>query len=115
MSVRSGRDSFVNSRAPSMIDGFRPECKFTASPFEVVANVNIVPHRDSSNSAPYSMSGHDHDMTMANDGYGGDMYDEGSNQATMTRLQIFVGRTIGGWPLYAIIISFGQLISAVSG
>ena len=60
------------------------------------------------------MSGHDHDMTMANDGYGGDMYDEGHNEATMTKLQIFMGRTVGGWPLYAIIISFGQLISAVS-
>ena len=27
MSVRSSRDSFIQSRAPSMIDGFRPECE----------------------------------------------------------------------------------------
>ena len=61
------------------------------------------------------MSGHDHDMTMANDGYGGEMYDEGgNNDARMTKLQIFMGRTLAGWPLYAIIISLGQLISAVS-
>lgn len=61
------------------------------------------------------MSGHDHDVTMANDGYGGEMYDEGgNNEARMTKLQIFMGRTLAGWPLYAIIISLGQLISAVS-
>lgn len=76
---------------------------------------NKVPYGESI-TAPYSMSGHDHEMTMANDGYGGDMYDDGQgNDTQMTRLQIFVGRTIGGWPLYAIIISIGQLVSAVSG
>ena len=48
---------------------------------------------------------------MANDGYGGD-YDDHAND--MTRLQIFMGRSIGGWPLYAIIQSLGQLISATS-
>jgi alpha-1,3-glucan synthase len=69
--------------------------------------------RDSS-IAPYSMSGHE-DVTMANDGYGGDMYDEGNpHDVNMTRLQIFMSRSIGGWPLYAIVISFGQLLSAVS-
>jgi alpha-1,3-glucan synthase len=97
-----------------MIDGFRPECKldsFSQNP-KKVDKPNKVPSRDSY-SAPYSMSGHDHEMTMANDGYGGEMYEEGPNDARMTKLQIFVGRTIGGWPLYAIIISFGQLVSAV--
>lgn len=54
-------------------------------------------------------------MTMAHDGYGGDMYDEGgNNDAHMTKLQIFMGRQIAGWPLYAIILSVGQLVSAVS-
>ncbi|KAJ7063334.1 modular protein with glycoside hydrolase family 13 and glycosyltransferase family 5 domains [Mycena amicta] len=32
----------------------------------------------------------------------------------MTRLQIALSREIGGWPLYTIIIAFGQMISASS-
>lgn len=32
----------------------------------------------------------------------------------MTRMQIFMNRSIGGWPLYTIIMSIGQLLSAVS-
>ena len=32
MSIRSSRDSFMQSRAPSMVDGFRPECKFLPRP-----------------------------------------------------------------------------------
>lgn len=32
MSIRSSRDSFIQSRAPSMIDGFRPECESYPSP-----------------------------------------------------------------------------------
>lgn len=28
MSMKSSRDSFMNSRAPSMIDGYRPECQY---------------------------------------------------------------------------------------
>lgn len=53
---------------------------------------------------------------MANDHYGGgDLYEEGNASETpMTKLQIFMGRSIGGWPLYTIIISLGQLLSAVS-
>jgi alpha-1,3-glucan synthase len=50
-------------------------------------------------------------------GYGGgDMYGDEANPSdkAMTRLQIFMQRSIGGWPLYTIIISLGQLLSAVS-
>ncbi|GLB34918.1 putative glycoside hydrolase family 13 and glycosyltransferase family 5 protein [Lyophyllum shimeji] len=32
----------------------------------------------------------------------------------MTRLQIFMSREIGGWPLYAIVIGLGQMLSATS-
>jgi hypothetical protein len=32
----------------------------------------------------------------------------------MTRLQRMMQRSIGTWPLYTIIISLGQLLSAVS-
>ncbi|WVQ94915.1 hypothetical protein IAU59_002001 [Kwoniella sp. CBS 9459] len=88
MSIRSSRDSFIQSKASSMIDGFRPE-------------------------SPYSNSGHGHDDTM--DHYGGGEYDEnGPPETHMTRLQIFMGRQLGGWPLYTIIISLGQLLSATS-
>ncbi|WWD19870.1 hypothetical protein CI109_104338 [Kwoniella shandongensis] len=90
MSLRSSRDSYMNSRAPSMIEGFRPE-------------------------SPYSMSGHGHDDGGDHHYNGGDMYDEpGPPETQMTRLQIFMGRQIGGWPLYTIIISLGQLLSATS-
>ncbi len=54
---------------------------------------------------------------MANDHYGGrDLYDEGNpSESKMTRLQVFMGRSFLGWPLYTVIISLGQLLSAVSG
>ncbi|KAG6866947.1 hypothetical protein C0991_003863 [Blastosporella zonata] len=32
----------------------------------------------------------------------------------MTRLQIFMSREIGGWPLYTIVIGLGQMLSATS-
>jgi alpha-1,3-glucan synthase len=32
----------------------------------------------------------------------------------MTRLQIFMARELGGWPLYAIVIALGQMLSANS-
>ncbi|KNZ71786.1 Cell wall alpha-1,3-glucan synthase mok13 [Termitomyces sp. J132] len=32
----------------------------------------------------------------------------------MTRLQIFMAREIGGWPLYTIVIGLGQMLSATS-
>lgn len=79
-------------------------------------NLNTDSSRDSS-IAPnaYSISGHGHDdMPMANDNYG-ETYDEGNVHDTrLTRLQVFMQRSIAGWPLYTIIISLGQLLSAVS-
>ncbi|KAK4686309.1 hypothetical protein P7C73_g3822, partial [Tremellales sp. Uapishka_1] len=91
MSIRSSRDSFLGqSKAPSMVEGFRPE-------------------------SPYSM--HDHDDTMANDHhYGDNSFEEngGEPDKRMTRLQIFMQRSLAGWPLYTIIISLGQLLSATS-
>ena len=61
------------------------------------------------------MSGHGHDDTMANDHYGGgDLYEEGNpSDSNLTKLQIFMSRSLVGWPLYTIIISLGQLLSAV--
>jgi alpha-1,3-glucan synthase len=37
---------------------------------------------------------------------GGDM---GPEVVQMTRLQLFMAREIGGWPLYTIIIALGQV------
>ena len=53
---------------------------------------------------------------MANDHYGGgETYEEGKPlDSHLTKLQIFMGRSVAGWPLYTIIISLGQLLSAVS-
>ncbi|WVQ79175.1 hypothetical protein IAT38_001271 [Cryptococcus sp. DSM 104549] len=91
MSIRS-RDSFVQStRSPSMMDGFRPE-----SPMS------------------YSAHGHEHGQHEGHHD-GGEMYDDaGPPETRMTKLQIFMGRQVGGWPLYTIIISLGQLLSATS-
>ncbi|ORY31635.1 putative alpha-glucan synthase [Naematelia encephala] len=92
MSLRSSRDSFIHSRPPSMVDGFRP---------------------DSPNA--YSVSGHGHDTPMAHDHYEEGAYGEdGANEAQMTRLQMFLQRSIAGWPLYTIVISLGQLLAATS-
>jgi alpha-1,3-glucan synthase len=117
MSIRSSRDSFIQSRAPSMIDGFRPECEFYPSPVRVRLD-DLTPDlsRDSAMIAPYSNSGHGHDDHMSGYGHGDNMYgDEAPGQdKPMTKLQIFLQRSIGGWPLYTIIISLGQLLSAVS-
>ena len=42
------------------------------------------------------------------------MFDDGHpSDKNMTKLQIFMGRSVAGWPLYTIIISLGQLLSAV--
>lgn len=114
----------MQSRAPSMIDGFRPECK-SFPPFSPRNEIGSLPiffllprvdSRQSSITAPYqhSHSGHGHDDGY-NDHYGGgDMYDDGpTNDAHMTKLQIFMQRSIAGWPLYTIVIALGQLLSAV--
>lgn len=64
-----------------------------------------------------SHSGHGHDEMSQYGGIPGghDMYDEGGHsEPRMTKLQIFMGRQIYRWPLYSIVISLGQLLSAVS-
>jgi alpha-1,3-glucan synthase len=43
----------------------------------------------------------------------GDHEDDHAPDAPLTRLQIFLQRTYGGWPLYTIVISLGQLLAAV--
>lgn len=45
------------------------------------------------------------------EGFGDDQRPE---DKPMTRLQRMMQRSIGTWPLYTIIISLGQLLSAVS-
>lgn len=48
-------------------------------------------------------------------GYGGGEFEEGNpNDTRMNRVQVLMQRTFAGWPLYTMIISFGQLLSAVS-
>jgi hypothetical protein len=43
-----------------------------------------------------------------------DNHEQHAPDVPMTRMQIFMNRSIGGWPLYTIILSIGQLLSAVS-
>lgn len=94
-SVRS-RDSYRESMfhsthggQPPVVDGFRPE-----SP---VYN---------------SMSGHSNEAySWENPGTFGD---EGDHEKPMTRLQVLMDHSIWGWPLYAIVLSLGQLLSATS-
>lgn len=94
-SVRS-RDSFRESMfhssqggGPVVVDGFRPE-----SP---VYN---------------SMSGHSGEAYSWDhpNGFG----HEEETEKPMTRLQIIMDHSIFGWPLYAIVLSLGQLLSATS-
>lgn len=99
MSTKSSRDSFIQSRAPSMIDGYQPEFN----------NYGSDDHH-----GPYG--GDHHNDTMAYSG-GHHHDDAGSIHAEdkpMTRLQMFMSRTYAGWPLYTIIISIGQLLGATS-
>ncbi|KAL1410802.1 hypothetical protein Q8F55_001744 [Vanrija albida] len=91
MSVRS-RDSIHGggSSHQSTIDGFRPE----------------------SPQGQYSLSGHSHPEDYYSSSM---MYDEhGELEKPMTRTQVLMERSIYGWPLYAIVISIGQLLSATS-
>lgn len=93
-SVKSSRDSFGGgSRAPSIIDGYRPEY------------VNDLP------SAPYSMGTHESASDHYGDGFG---ENDGPEEKPMTRLQLLMQRSVAGWPLYTIIISIGQLLAATS-
>lgn len=43
-----------------------------------------------------------------------DNHEQHAPDVPMTRMQIFMNRSIGSWPLYTIIMSIGQLLSAVS-
>ncbi|EIN07319.1 modular protein with glycoside hydrolase family 13 and glycosyltransferase family 5 domains [Punctularia strigosozonata HHB-11173 SS5] len=85
-SLRSKRDSVWGT--PSIYEGSRP-----SSP-------NAMSFGPSSNSS-FDDRGH---IT-------GDM---GPEVVQMTRLQLFLAREIGGWPLYTIIIALGQMLSATS-
>ncbi|BEJ00050.1 hypothetical protein CcaverHIS631_0410920 [Cutaneotrichosporon cavernicola] len=86
MSIRS-RDSIMAGRTPSTLDGFRAD-----SPVQ------------------YSMSGHSH----PEDFHESMMFNNDDDEKPMTRIQVFMDKQIGGWPLYAIVISLGQLLSATS-
>lgn len=50
---------------------------------------------------------------MAND-YPHDGFGDAPMDKPLTRLEVFMQRSIAGWPLYTIIIAMGQLLSAVS-
>jgi alpha-1,3-glucan synthase len=104
-----------------MIDGFRPECEYFSLEYPrkigLLSPFPRVDSRQSSYTAPYqhSASGHGHDDGYIDNYGGGEMYDDGpSNEARMTRLQVFMQHSVAGWPLYTIIIALGQLLSAVS-
>lgn len=97
MSVRS-RDSMMfgggGGRAASTLDGYRPE----------------------SPGGQYSMSGHFSSSGHSHPDYNESalMFDDGELEKPMTRIQVFMDRSVAGWPLYAIVISLGQLLSATS-
>lgn len=113
MSMRSSRDSFVQSRPASMMEGFRPDCELPRLSSLPPRLYTRRAHSDAAYAAPaYSQSGHDHDM--GGEHYGDHYEGENGPETPMTRLQIFMSRSVAGWPLYTIIISFGQLLSAVS-
>ncbi|TFY55439.1 hypothetical protein EVG20_g9317, partial [Dentipellis fragilis] len=87
-SIRSQRDSVWGTPAPSSLDHSRPSSPNTQS------------------FAPSSAAGYtDYDGPLNNDQ---------GEVVIMTGLQIALQREIGGWPLYAIIIALGQMLSATS-
>ncbi|KDQ60792.1 glycosyltransferase family 5 protein [Jaapia argillacea MUCL 33604] len=85
-SIRSSkRDSIWGTPSPSIYDSSRPS---------------------SPSFAPSSASGFtDYNGVLANDN---------SEVVVMTGLQIAMAREIGGWPLYALVIALGQMLSATS-
>ena len=91
-----------------MMDGYRPECKSSLSLTIASVFSYCKDERQQSVTAPYqhSYSGHD-------DHNFGD-YDEPPTDKPLSRLEVFMQRSIFGWPLYTIIIALGQLLSAVS-
>lgn len=58
------------------------------------------------------MAGHDSPPHHYPESY--ENHEQHAPEVPMTRMQIFMNRSIGGWPLYTIIMSIGQLLSAVS-
>ena len=106
-----------------MMDGYRPECKYTtllphALPYPALPHRTEAEfltlckdERQHSVTAPYqhSYSGHGHD-----DHHFGGEYDEPPLEKGLSRLEVFMQRSVFGWPLYTIIIALGQLLSAVS-
>lgn len=117
-SVKSSRDSFVQSRAPSMIDGYRPDCEFEPEcrfRFESSSDASSLLDVNELNSSPYPMGDHE---SAHHDQYGnshdGHADEQQADQKPMTRIQKAMQRSVGSWPLYTILLSLGQLLSAVS-
>jgi alpha-1,3-glucan synthase len=94
-----------------MMDGYRPECKYSFPPNSDTVLTLCKDERQHSVTAPYqhSYSGHGHE----DHGFGGE-YDEAPMEKPLTRLEVFMQRSVFGWPFYTIIIAMGQLLSAVS-
>ena len=95
-----------------MMDGYRPECKSPSPPYHQDCVLTCCKdERQHSVTAPYqhSYSGHGHD----GENFGGE-YDEPPLDKPLSRLEVFMQRSIFGWPLYTIMIALGQLLSAVS-
>ena len=100
----------MQSHPASMMDGYRPECK-SSFPLTIASVFSYCKdERQHSVTAPYqhSYSGHGHDDHNFGD------YDEPLTDKPLSRLEVFMQRSIFGWPLYTIIIALGQLLSAVS-
>jgi len=93
-SLRSQRDSLYHSRASRSSFFFaRPDCRclFTSM---MLSYSDFIP-------AP----SYDDEMGMV--GGGGDY--EGATIVIPSRLQVFLSRELFGWPLYGIILAFGQV------
>ncbi|VDB82993.1 unnamed protein product [Peniophora sp. CBMAI 1063] len=81
------RDSIWGTPAPSLYDGSRPQ-----SP-------SVISRNNSFNHSEYE---------------GALVNNEAGDVVIMSGLQIALAREIGGWPLYTIIMSLGQILSATS-
>jgi alpha-1,3-glucan synthase len=61
------------------------------------------------------MGGHESaDNHYGESGYGEDLHDNRPEDKPMTRVQMFMQKSVFTWPLYTIVISIGQLLCAVS-
>ncbi|CED84111.1 alpha--glucan synthase [Phaffia rhodozyma] len=65
---------------------------------------------DSSKASGYGSSLHENSVYTA----AGELDDNLMPDIPMSRMQIFMGRQIGEWPLYSIVMSVGQLLSATA-